>query len=93
VQIGERDGRAPGFAWPDVNDTAIERIDVLDAAIMPAVDSPGPPRVAPDDLVLVLSGLLPDRRCAGVTVTVFDSAPDRRYRRLLAGLPGRLPFR
>jgi arginase len=130
VQIGERDGRDPAFAWPDVNDTAIERIDVfaaneigppavlartrrtldaapghrfwvhldvdvLDAAVMPAVDSPGSPGIAPDDLVLVLSGLLSDPRCAGMTVTVFDPDldPDGRYARLLVDLLGHLPFR
>lgn len=130
VQIGEREGRDPAFAWPDVNDTAIERIDVfaanemganavlararrtldaasdhrfwvhldvdvLDDAVMPAVDSPGSPGIAPDDLVLILSGLLPDPRCAGMTVTVFDPDldPDGRYARLLVGLLGRLSFR
>jgi arginase len=31
VQIGEREGRDPDFAWPDVNDTAFNRIDVFDA--------------------------------------------------------------
>lgn len=29
VQIGERENRDPDFAWPDVNDTAITRIDVF----------------------------------------------------------------
>lgn len=31
VQIGEREGHDPDFAWPDVNDTAITRIDVFTA--------------------------------------------------------------
>ncbi|MGV6872004.1 arginase family protein [Pseudochelatococcus sp. B33] len=31
VQIGEREGRDADFAWPDVNDTAITRIDVFTA--------------------------------------------------------------
>lgn len=31
VQIGEREGRDLDFAWPDVNDTAITRIDVFTA--------------------------------------------------------------
>jgi arginase len=70
-------------------------VDVLDAAVMPAVDSPGSPGIAPDDLVLILSGLLPDSRCAGMTVTVFDPDldPDGRHARLLVGLLGRLSFR
>jgi arginase len=126
VQIGERDGRRPDFAWADVNDTDFERIDVfsaneigpqevlqrtrhrlrqrfwihfdvdvLDEAVMPAVDSPGAPGIAPDDLVTILSGLVPDPRCAGITVTVFDPDldPDGRYARTLVGLLGRLPFR
>jgi arginase len=126
VQIGEREGRDPDFAWPDVNETAIERIDVflaneigphavlartrqrlgerfwvhldvdvLDAAVMPAVDSPGTPGIAPDDLVVILSGLVSDARCAGMTVTVFDPDldADGRHARTLVGLLGRLPFR
>jgi arginase len=130
VQIGEREGRDPDFAWPDVNDTDIERIDVfaaneigpgavlertrrrldtapdqrfwvhldvdvLDQAVMPAVDSPGAPGIAPDDLATILSGLVPDPRCAGMTVTVFDPDldPDGRYARLLVRLLGRLPLR
>ncbi|WP_198118199.1 arginase family protein [Massilia rhizosphaerae] len=130
VQIGERDGRRPEFAWPDVNDTEIERIDVfaandigpqavlartrrtldaapdqrfwvhldvdvLDAAVMPAVDSPGSPGIAPDDLVAIVAGLVPDPRCAGMTVTVFDPDldPDGRHARTLVDLLARLPFR
>lgn len=31
IQIGEREGRDADFAWPDVNDTAITRIDVFTA--------------------------------------------------------------
>jgi arginase len=31
IQIGERDGNDPNFAWPDVNATAITRIDVFTA--------------------------------------------------------------
>jgi len=29
IQVGERENRDPDFAWPDVNDTAITRIDVF----------------------------------------------------------------
>jgi arginase len=126
VQIGERDGHRPEFAWADVNDTDFERIDVftaneigpqavlertrqrlhqrfwihldvdvLDEAVMPAVDSPGTPGIAPDDLVTILSGLVADPHCVGMTVTVFDPDldPDGRYARTLVGLLGRLPFR
>ena len=31
VQIGERESRNPDFAWPDINATAITRIDVFEA--------------------------------------------------------------
>jgi arginase len=31
VQIGEREARDDDFAWPDVNDTAIHRIDIFEA--------------------------------------------------------------
>jgi arginase len=31
IQIGEREGRDPDFAWPDINDTATTRIDVFTA--------------------------------------------------------------
>lgn len=31
VQLGERESRQPDFAWPDVEDTRITRIDVFDA--------------------------------------------------------------
>lgn len=106
VQLGERGGRDPDFAWPDVADTGITRIDVfeadrldatellarvrapldrrdwpfwvhfdvdvLDQTIMPAVDSPGSPGIQPETLVHVLHGLVSDRRCCGLTLTVFD---------------------
>lgn len=106
VQLGEREGREPDFAWPDIANTAITRIDVfeaqrlgadellnrvkepldrrgwpfwvhfdvdvLDQAMMPAVDSPGSPGIHPDTLVHVLRGLVADRRCRGLTLTVFD---------------------
>jgi arginase len=106
VQIGEREGRGPGFIWADVNDTAFNRIDVFDArergaeavmasafatvgqqdwpfflhfdvdvldqTIMPAVDSPGSPGIDPAELRIILARLIADRRCAGMTVTIFD---------------------
>jgi arginase len=110
VQIGEREGRDADFAWADVNDTAITRIDVftareigvagviartratldrtgwpfwlhfdldvLDQAIMPAVDSPGSPGIDPADLVVLLRRLINDARCAGLTVTIYDPSLD-----------------
>jgi len=106
IQIGERDGRSLDFAWPDVNETTITRIDVftareiggeallartrqtldgiglsywvhldvdvLDQTVLPAVDSPGSPGIDPDDLRVVLRGLVRDRCCIGLDVTIFD---------------------
>jgi arginase len=122
VQIGEREGRDADFAWPDVNETAITRIDVftareigvasvvertldtldragwpfwlhfdvdvLDQAIMPAVDSPGSPGIDPADLVVLLQRLIKDKRCAGLTVTIFDPSldPQGTYARLVVSL-------
>lgn len=122
VQIGEREGRAADFAWADINDTAITRIDVFDAraagaaevlrrttdvidwtgwpfwlhldvdvldqALMPAVDSPGSPGIEPDDLVVILSRLLQDARCIGLDVTIYDPDldPDGSCARLLVSL-------
>lgn len=107
IQLGERENRNDDFAWPDVNSTAINRvdifealrigpaavidrirkmlarkpkqgywihldIDVLDQAMMPAVDSPGSPGIPPDDLVIIIASFVEDPRCRGMTVTVFD---------------------
>ncbi len=128
VQLGEREGRDADFAWPDVRDTAITRVevfealalapdellarvrapldrgevagwpfwvhldvDVLDAAVMPAVDSPGSPGLDPDVLAGVLGALLADARCCGLTVTVFDPDldPAGAYAALVVALLGR----
>jgi arginase len=122
VQIGEREGRDADFAWPDVNETAITRIDVftareigvpsvierthdtldrtgwpfwlhfdvdvLDQAIMPAVDSPGGPGIDPADLVVLLRRLIKDARCAGLTITIYDPSldPQGTYARLVVSL-------
>ena len=47
-------------------------VDVLDQAIMPAVDSPGSPGISPDVVVMVLRALFGDSRCCGLTMIVFD---------------------
>ncbi|QPC95105.1 arginase family protein [Mesorhizobium sp. INR15] len=47
-------------------------IDVLDQTVMPAVDSPGSPGIDPDDLVVILAGLVTDPQCVGMDVTIFD---------------------
>jgi arginase len=47
-------------------------VDVLDCSVMPAVDSPGSPGIAEEDLVRLLRVLVEDPRCAGMTMTIFD---------------------
>lgn len=118
IQIGEREGRSPGFAWPDINATAITRmdlfdarrlgpsavltrtratlkqetwpfwvhfdVDVLDQAVMPAVDTPGSPGLNPEDVTAILRPLVSDPRCCGMTVTIFD--PDLDHTGELAAL-------
>ena len=129
IQLGERENRDADFAWPDVNDTAINRIDVfealtigaagvaarilnvlkrtpeqgfwvhldvdvLDQAVMPAVDCPGTPGIAPDDLVKILTPLVGDSRCRGMTVSVFDPEldPDGRFADTIVSILAHLSF-
>ncbi|WP_242201551.1 arginase family protein [Sphingomonas hankookensis] len=129
IQLGERESRDPDFAWPDVQHTAIDTIDVfeataigvegvaariatmlaakpdqgfwihldvdvLDDAIMPAVDCPGSPGIPPKDLVAILHPLVADERCRGMTVTVFDPDldPDGKYAATIVSLMADLPF-
>ena len=58
-------------------------MDILDPAVMPAVDSPDPGGLTAADLTALLAGLAPG--AAGAEVTVFDPDldPDGRYAALL----------
>src|SRR5688572_5252581 len=47
-------------------------VDVLDPAVMPAVDAPDPGGIAFAELELLLSGLVDTPHCLGVEITVFD---------------------
>jgi arginase len=47
-------------------------VDVLDPAVMPAVDAPDPGGIAYAELELLLCGLVSTRRCLGMEITVFD---------------------
>lgn len=49
--------------------------DVLDPAVMPAVDSADPDGLRPDELTPVLTALLASPHCVGMNVTIYD--PDR----------------
>lgn len=59
-------------------------VDVLDATVMPAVDSPDPGGCTPDVLIELLRGLAP--RAVGTSITVYDPDlnPEGIHARLLA---------
>lgn len=46
--------------------------DVLDPSVMPAVDSPDPEGLTPDELVPLLRPLLASAHCVGLNVTIYD---------------------
>src|SRR6201999_2371813 len=56
-------------------------VDVLDPAVMPAVDAPSPGGIAFPELELLLAGLGESPHCLGVEITVFDPDydPDGAY--------------
>lgn len=57
-------------------------VDVLDPAVMPAVDAPDPGGIAYVELQLLIAGLVASPDCLGLEVTVFD--PDYDLERLYA---------
>lgn len=116
VQIGERDGSAPGYPFAEIERTEIERIsvqaleaqgvgaateraverlrqrgivrgwlhvdlDVLDQAVMPAVDSPGTPGLSFAELTALIGGLVGSGRIAGLDIAIYDPDldPEGRY--------------
>ncbi|WP_455768971.1 arginase family protein [Micromonospora chersina] len=80
-------------------------VDVLDPAVMPAVDAPDPGGIAFAELEILLAGLVDTPHCLGVELTVFDPDydPDGSYaaeivNTVVAGLapvaaPGAMPPR
>ncbi|NIK58051.1 arginase family protein [Kribbella shirazensis] len=56
-------------------------VDILDAAIMPAVDSPDPGGIDHDQLRALLRPLLASPKCVGVDIGIFDPDldPDGSY--------------
>jgi arginase len=51
-------------------------LDVLDAKVMPAVDSPGSPGLDFDQLARLVSGLVRSARVVGLDVTIYDPQLD-----------------
>jgi arginase len=51
-------------------------VDVLDPAVMPAVDAPSDGGIAHRELELLIAGLVESEACAGMEVTVFDPDHD-----------------
>ncbi|HKZ73215.1 MAG TPA: arginase family protein [Steroidobacteraceae bacterium] len=58
-------------------------LDVLDGAVLPAVDSPGSPGLRYEQLADLLAGFLASKRVLGIDVTIFDPDldPEGRYAR------------
>jgi arginase len=74
---------------PDVRGFWIQiDADVLNPAAMPAVDSPEPGGLMPDQLVEVLHPIVQHPRALGLSVTIYDPAldPDRSCARRLVQL-------
>jgi arginase len=50
--------------------------DILDPSYLPAVDSPEPGGLSPDELVAILRPLLADDRVRGLDLCIYDPALD-----------------
>ena len=50
--------------------------DVLGPSVMPAVDSPDPGGLLPDELTALLRPLVNSPHCVGFNVTIYDPDPD-----------------
>jgi arginase len=94
---GEGAGRTAAWAREHLDDClgywVHVDVDVLDPAVMPAVDAPEHGGIAYTELELLISGLVASPACVGLEVTVFDPDydPDGVYARdvadtLVAGL-------
>ncbi|CAM5356843.1 Arginase family protein OS=Streptomyces tendae OX=1932 GN=GUR47_24360 PE=3 SV=1 [Streptomyces tendae] len=62
--------------------------DVLDPSVMPAVDSPDPDGLLPDEVRPLLATLLASEYCVGLNITIYDPDldPDGTAGTLLADL-------
>jgi arginase len=63
-------------------------VDVLHQRYMPAVDSPNPFGITPDELSAILAELLASPECAGLDVAIYDPEldPDGTAANLLTNL-------
>jgi arginase len=63
-------------------------VDVLDQAIMPAVDSPGSPGLDYAEVSELVRGFVASPRCLGCNVTIYDPDldPDRVYAPRIVGM-------
>ena len=70
-------------------------VDVLDQAVMPAVDCPGSPGLSPADMLALLNPLVSDPYCLGMTVSIYDPEkdPSGRCAEMLVALLGQLAYR
>lgn len=66
-------------------------LDVLDARVMPAVDSPGRPGLGFDQLASLITGLLASGRVIGADATIYDPEldPTGQYARAIVSCLGR----
>ncbi|MFC9910070.1 arginase family protein [Streptomyces sp. NPDC059862] len=64
---------AEAFAIPQLQGFWVHLdADVLDPSVMPAVDSPDPDGLLPDELVALLRPWLASPHCVGLNVTIYD---------------------
>ncbi|WP_371575202.1 arginase family protein [Streptomyces sp. NBC_01314] len=64
---------AQSFETPELNGFWVHLdADVLDPSVMPAVDSPDPDGLLPDELTALLSPLVRSPHCVGLNITIYD---------------------
>lgn len=64
---------AHSFAVPQLDGFWVHLdADALDPSVMPAVDSPDPDGLHPDELIALLRPLLASPHCVGLNVTIYD---------------------
>jgi arginase len=96
LEVIRRDGA--GYAAAKVVERFAEQsfwmhfdVDVLDPVWMPAVDSPDPGGMSPDEVLTVLRAAVQSPRCVGMEITIYDPTldPGRDAARLIVDLLGK----